>query len=96
MDYIFKNYKPSEDYENSRRIVRKLKNEVKSYGSVNPNATIEYKRVKDRYDFLYSQKEDLDNSRKKLQELIKEINERIEVIFISKFDDINKNFKSYL
>ena len=95
VDYIFKNYKPSEDYENSRRIVRKLKNEVKSYGSVNPNATIEYKRVKDRYDFLYSQKEDLDDSRKKLQDLIKEINERIEVIFISKFDDINKNFKSF-
>ncbi len=95
VDYIFKNYKLSEDYENSRRIVRKLKNEVKSYGSVNPNATIEYKRVKDRYDFLYTQKEDLDNSRKKLQELIKEINERIEVIFISKFDDINKNFKSF-
>lgn len=95
VDYIFKNYKLSEDYENSRRIVRKLKNEVKSYGSVNPNATIEFKRVKDRYDFLYTQKEDLDNSRKKLQELIKEINERIEVIFISKFDDINKNFKSF-
>jgi chromosome segregation ATPase len=95
VDYIFKNYKPSEDYENSRRIVRKLKNEVKSYGSVNPNATIEYKRVKDRYDFLYTQKEDLDNSRKKLQELIKEINDRIEAIFISKFDDINNNFKSY-
>jgi chromosome segregation ATPase len=95
VDYIFKNYKPSEDYENSRRIVRKLKNEVKSYGSVNPNATIEYKRVKDRYDFLFTQKEDLDNSRKKLEELIKEINERIEVIFITKFDDINSNFKSY-
>ena len=95
VDYIFKNYKPSEDHENSRRIVRKLKNEVKSYGSVNPNATIEYKRVKDRYDFLYSQKEDLDKSRKKLEELIKEINERIEVIFTSKFDDINSNFKSF-
>jgi chromosome segregation ATPase len=95
VEYIFKNYKPSEDYENSRRIVRKLKNEIKSYGSVNPNATTEYKKVKDRYDFLYNQKEDLDNSRKKLEELIKEINERIEVIFISKFDDINSNFKSY-
>ena len=95
VDYIFKNYKPSQDYDNSRRIVRKLKNEVKSYGSVNPNATIEYKRVKDRYDFLYTQKEDLDNSKKKLQELIKEINERIEVIFTSKFEDINSNFKSY-
>jgi chromosome segregation protein len=95
VDYIFKNYKPSEDYENSRRIVRKLKNEVKSYGSVNPNATIEYKRVKDRYDFLYSQKEDLDTSREKLEELIKEINDRIEMIFTSKFDNINDNFKSY-
>jgi Chromosome segregation ATPases len=95
VDYIFKNYSPSNDYENSRRTVRKLKNEIKSYGSVNPNATIEYKRVKDRYDFLYLQKEDLDKSRKKLQELIKDINERIEVIFTSKFDNINSNFKSY-
>jgi chromosome segregation protein len=95
VDYIFKNYSPSKDHESSRRTVRKLKNEVKSYGSVNPNATIEYKRVKDRYDFLFSQKEDLDKSRKKLEELIKEINDRIEAIFTSKFDNINDNFKSY-
>jgi chromosome segregation protein len=95
VEYIFKNYSPSQDHESSRRTVRKLKNEVKGYGSVNPNATIEYKRVKDRYDFLFSQKEDLDKSRKKLEELIKEINDRIEVIFTSKFDNINDNFKSY-
>ncbi len=95
VEYIFKNYKPSADYEASRRIVRRLKNEIKGYGSVNPNATIEYKRVKDRHDFLYSQKEDLDISRKKLEELIKEINVRIEMIFTSKFDNINDNFKSY-
>jgi len=95
MDYIFKNYKAAENIENSKKIVRKLKNELKSFGNVNPNATTEYKRVKERYDFLNLQKADLDESRKKLEELIKEINNRVRDIFNKKFEEINSNFRVF-
>lgn len=95
IDYVFKNYSASEDLEKSRKVVRKLKNEIKSFGSVNPNATMEYKRVRERYDFLYSQREDLEDSKKKLEDLIKEINSRIKEMFNSKFEEINANFRLF-
>jgi chromosome segregation protein len=95
MEFITKNYKPSENIEKSRRNVRSLKNELKEYGSVNPNATSEFQILKERFNFLQSQKDDLSESKKKLEILIKEINKKIEEMFESKFDEINTFFKMY-
>jgi chromosome segregation protein len=95
VEYIFKNYKPCEDIEKSSRIVRRLKNEIKSFGNINPNATIEFNRVKERYDFLQSQRDDLFNSKKNLELLISDINKKIEELFAIKFEEINNNFKTY-
>ncbi|MBE3128639.1 MAG: AAA family ATPase, partial [Actinobacteria bacterium] len=95
VEYIFKNYKPCEDIEKSSRIVRRLKNEIKSFGNINPNATIEFNRIKERYDFLQSQRDDLFNSKKNLELLISDINKKIEELFAIKFEEINNNFKTY-
>jgi len=95
VEYIFKNYKPCEDIEKSSRIVRRLKNEIKSFGSINPNATIEFNRVKERYDFLQSQRDDLFDSKKNLELLISDINKKMEELFALKFEEINNNFKTY-
>ncbi len=95
VEYIFKNYKPCEDMEKSSRIVRRLKNEIKSFGNINPNATIEFNRVKERYDFLQSQRDDLFDSKKNLELLISDINKKIEELFAIKFEEINNNFKTY-
>jgi chromosome segregation protein len=95
VEYIFKNYKPCEDIEKSSRIVRRLKNEIKSFGSINPNATIEFNRVKERYDFLHSQRDDLFDSKKNLELLISDINKKMEELFAIKFEEINNNFKTY-
>ena len=62
---------------------------------VNPNASIEYNRIKKRFDFLVVQRTDLVESKKNLEELIKEINERIADYFFKKFDEINRCFKNY-
>lgn len=94
VEYIFKNYKPCEDIEKSSRIVRRLKNEIKSFGNINPNATIEFNRVKERYDFLQSQRGDLFDSKKNLELLISDINKKIEELFAIKFEEINNNFKT--
>ncbi len=95
VEYVSKNYKQTDDVIRSRQVVRRLRNEIKNYGNINPNATIEFKRIKERYDFLSSQKDDLSESKIKLEELIKEINLRIQEIFSSKFEEINKNFNYY-
>ena len=95
VEYIFKNYKTPENCDVRRQEVKTLKKEIRQFGTVNPNATIEYKKIRERFDFLEEQREDLINSKVKLEELVDEINRRIEDIFNSKFDQINKNFNQY-
>ncbi|MBE3114449.1 MAG: AAA family ATPase [Actinobacteria bacterium] len=95
IDYALKSYSPSSDIKESEVKVKRFKNEIKKYGNVNPNASIEYNRIKKRFDFLADQSLDLVESKKNLEELIKDINERIADYFFKKFDEINQCFKNY-
>ncbi|MBU4483598.1 MAG: AAA family ATPase [Actinobacteria bacterium] len=95
IDYALKSYSPSSDIKESEVKVKRFKNEIKKYGNVNPNASIEYNRIKKRFDFLADQNLDLVESKKNLEELIKDINERIAEYFFKKFDEINQCFKNY-
>lgn len=95
IEYISKNYHASENKEKTRKIVRTLRNELKSFGSINPNATSEFQVLSKRYNFLETQKNDLIESKNKLEAIIKEINKRIEDLFNHKFEEINSNFRLY-
>jgi chromosome segregation protein len=95
MEYVLKSYNPSTNISQSEIKVKKLKNEIKNYGNVNPNAAIEYQKIKKRFDFLAEQRVDLAESKKNLEELIEDINERIADYFSKKFDEINKCFTGY-
>jgi len=95
IDYVFKSYDPSSNTRQSEVKVKRFKNEIKKYGNVNPNAAIEYNMIKKRFDFLANQKLDLVESKKNLEELIKNMNERIAGYFFKRFDEINLCFKNY-
>ena len=95
IEYVLKSYEPSSNIRQSELKVKRLKNEIKNYGNVNPNAAIEYQKIKKRFDFLADQKSDLIGSKKSLEELIKDINNRIADYFYNKFDEIKKCFRSY-
>ena len=73
--------------------VNSLRNQMKELGSVNIDSIKEYKEVKERYDFLCEQKEDLENTISKLKKLINEIVDNMKEQFNEKFKQINKNFK---
>lgn len=95
IEYASKNFKPTENISDSEIKVRKLKNKMRDYGNVNPNAAIEYAKIKKRYDFLNTQRQDLVDSRAQLEELIKDINKKISEIFLEKFEMINEKFRQY-
>lgn len=95
MEYALKSYRPCQDIEQSQEKVKKLKSQIKKYGSVNPNAAVEYGKIKKRFDFLAKQRIDLVESGKNLEELIKDINKKIADFFYKKFDEINKCFRNY-
>jgi len=95
MEYALKSYSPCSDIAQSQERVKKLKSQIKRYGSVNPNAAVEYGKIKKRFDFLAKQRLDLIKSGKNLEELIKDINKKIADFFYKKFDEINKCFSNY-
>lgn len=95
IEYASKNFKPAVNLSGSEINVRKLKNKMRDYGNVNPNAAIEYAKIKKRFDFMDTQRQDLIDSKKQLEDLIMDINKKIGEIFLEKFETINENFRQY-
>ena len=72
--------------------VHNLKNQIKDLGSINVDSIEEYKKTKERYDFMCEQRLDLDNTVGKLRKIISEMTETMKTQFAEKFAVINKNF----
>lgn len=72
--------------------ISKLKSQLKALGDVNVSAIEEYKQVKERFDFLTVQIEDLDKAKNDLEMLINELTSNMKNIFKTQFDIINDNF----
>lgn len=71
---------------------KKLREKIQSLGAVNLVAIEEYKDLKERYEFLQSQSQDLWNSKEELLRAIDEINETSQTLFQETFEKIRKNF----
>ena len=88
----------AEEYEKPSNIadtekqVKKLRNDIKDLGSINVDSIEEYKKTKERYDFMCEQRLDLDNTASKLRKIIQEMTENMKTQFAEKFKEINKNF----
>ena len=80
------------DSDEARSIVSTLKREIKSLGDVNVGAIEEYDRVKERYEFLNKQKEDLINAENVLLEIITEMDDIMKDKFSSTFNKIKEAF----
>jgi chromosome segregation protein len=72
--------------------VRDLERELKMLGPINPLALEEYAEIQERHEFLTGQLEDIKSSRRELQRLIREIDERIVTVFSDAYADVATNF----
>ncbi len=70
-----------------------LKGKIRHLGNVNVGAIEEYKEVKERYDFLCAQWEDLQKSKTEFSSIIFQLEQEMRTRFSSVMEDINKNFK---
>lgn len=75
-----------------RSSVERLKNRIESIGPINPMAMEAYEEIKERYDFIISQKEDLVKAKESLLATIGEIDEVARVTFLEAFNKISENF----
>lgn len=81
-----------EDLKDAQSVLAELKKKIKSLGNVNVDAIEEYKSVKDRYEFMNSQKNDLDKSKDNLVKIIDSMEDLMKEHFADQFNDINKAF----
>lgn len=80
--------KPSEAKKN----LSEIKSKIRSLGNVNVSAIEEYKEVKERYDFMKEQIDDVEKSRAELNKLINQLTTQMQELFVTGFGKINENF----
>ncbi len=83
---------PFENVTTLRAQVAELRGKVRALGNVNVGAIEEYKEVKERYDTLRAQVEDVEKSKAELTRMIAELSSQMKTIFSDNFRVINENF----
>lgn len=86
------NYNLEMDADIAREHVKNLKKELASLGNVNVGAIDEYGRISKRYEFLNSQKYDLESASGELKDIIREMDDIMIDKFKNSFDSISKEF----
>ena len=81
-----------ENLTEARSRLSSLKNKIKGLGSVNVGAIEEYKEVSERYTFMKTQVDDVEKSKKEIENLIRDLTKQMKEVFVDSFAQINKNF----
>ena len=76
----------------SRRI-SELHEAITALGTPNFGAIDEYARVSERYEFLTSQRDDVETSKKEIQEIIREVTQQMKEVFMTQFRILNDTFR---
>ncbi len=85
---------PIDNRADTVRKVSSLRTSIKALGLVNLAAIDEYSAVHERFEFMGKQRDDIEDSRHKLQSVIAELTEAMQRQFTEHFQLINENFKN--
>lgn len=91
-EYAQVNYSLDLSVDLARDKVSELKSRLIKLGEVNTGSIAEYERVSERYNFLSTQKNDLESASQELRDIIKEMDEIMVNKFSNSFKDIQKEF----
>lgn len=80
--------KPAE----AKKQLAETKSKIRSLGNVNVSAIEEYKEVKERYDFMTQQLNDVEKARTELHKIINQLTSQMQEMFTVGFNKINENF----
>lgn len=81
------------DWQSVADEIKQLRDRITSLGAVNLVAIEEYAELKERYEFLKTQSDDLWKSKEELLKAIEEINQTSQALFAETFEQIRKNFQ---
>ncbi|MGW8123445.1 chromosome segregation protein SMC [Roseivirga echinicomitans] len=78
--------------EDLKELVQKVKDKIERIGPINPMAMEAYEEIKERYDFITVQKNDLIEAKGSLMQTIDEIDAVAKETFLTAFGQIRDNF----
>ena len=85
---------PVESLQKSNKEISELRREISAIGTPNLGAIDEYERVSTRYEFLTSQRDDVETAKSELLGIIRDVTSEMKKLFLSRFNMINSEFKS--
>lgn len=74
------------------KLQTECRNKLRAIGNVDLDAVNKYKDVKERYDYMSAQIEDLTASRAELEKIISRLDNEMKTAFVDSFNKINENF----
>jgi len=96
LDQILKEADPDEEHlpdeEELREMVQAKKQSMDKIGPINPMAMEAFDEIKERFDFINNQREDLIKAKESLSSTISEIEEVARETFMDAFEKIKANF----
>ena len=84
---------PPENRDEEERHAESLRRKLGNLGSVNPVAVEEYRKLRERREFISVQLEDLEAAAKALQRIVAAIDRKLRNRFIDTFEQVNANFE---
>lgn len=83
---------PEANEEELRPRLEQLRKKVGEFGPINPMALEQYKEIKERYDFIINEKNDLQNAKDALLKTIAEIDDNARQVFMDAYVAVRANF----
>lgn len=81
-----------ENIQLAKEEISKLKSRIASLGTVNLSSIIEYDEVSEKYNFMFSQEQDLQKAKEELLKVIEEMTFNMQNLFNENFKILNENF----
>ncbi|MCX6746480.1 MAG: AAA family ATPase [Candidatus Parcubacteria bacterium] len=75
--------------------IQQLKRQIEIIGGIDEETMNEYKEIKERFDFLKTQSDDLEQAITSLEKIIEDLDATIKEQFDRAFKEINKEFQKY-
>ncbi|MCL2044862.1 MAG: chromosome segregation protein SMC [Oscillospiraceae bacterium] len=84
---------PIDNLTDAQRNIRSIKSQMNQLGEPNIGAIEQFSRINERYSFLTSQRDDVENAKKELLSIISDITTHMQEIFVREFALINESFE---
>ena len=84
---------PVESLQKLNREISDLRRQISALGTPNLGAIEEYERVSTRYEFLTSQRDDVEKAKGELLGIIRDVTKEMKSVFVDQFSRINEAFQ---